>query len=364
MLKLLYFSTAIVPSSYANSVNVMKMCNALSVIGTEVTLTVTEGVSQNDVYNYYGIKNKFKIIRMKNGKMRFLSRIIVLLKEAYHNDVIYTRYTLAAFITALILRKFVIYEYHAPAYKKIYTFLESILSKSNNVLHVFITEALENYYLNKYENIKSKYRIVLPDGADKIFSSLPERQREIINCGYVGSFIQGKGIDTIIEIANRLPDIKFHVVGGKKEEIKNLKELNNANNIIWYGQLSQADAMKVLEDKIDIALLPNHKNIIVEGKFDIGKWTSPIKLFEYMSYGKAIIASDIPVLHEIIHDNQNVLLANPEDPQSWVVAITYLINNPKELDRIRKNAFDTFSQLYSWEKRAEKLINKLDKLFS
>ena len=63
------------------------------------------------------------------------------------------------------------------------------------------------------------------------------------------------------------------------------------------------------------------------GKADISKWTSPMKMFEYMSYKKAIIASDLPVLQEILKDNYNALIVDSKNIELWKDAITNLTTN-------------------------------------
>ena len=64
MKKLLYLSNSIIPSQYANSVHVMKMCQAFKSNGFDVELlcyTTRENFSSDEVFKKYGIKNKFNI---------------------------------------------------------------------------------------------------------------------------------------------------------------------------------------------------------------------------------------------------------------------------------------------------------------
>ena len=52
-----------------------------------------------------------------------------------------------------------------------------------------------------------------------------------------------------------------------------------------------------------------------------------MKLFEYMAYKKAIVASDLSVLKEIITNGDNALLASPENLSEWENAIKCLQND-------------------------------------
>ena len=60
---------------------------------------------------------------------------------------------------------------------------------------------------------------------------------------------------------------------------------------------------------IDICLLPYKSKITVSGNIgDISKYTSPLKIFDYMILGKLIVCTNLPVLKEILKDKQNSLL--------------------------------------------------------
>ena len=48
---------------------------------------------------------------------------------------------------------------------------------------------------------------------------------------------------------------------------------------------------------------------------EIGRWMSPLKVFEYMAAGKPILASDIPALREMLRDGDTALLLPPSEPE-------------------------------------------------
>ena len=65
-----------------------------------------------------------------------------------------------------------------------------------------------------------------------------------------------------------------------------------------------------------------------ESREEIGRWMSPLKLFEYMAAGKPILASDIPALREILADGGTALLLPPGDVAAWAAAARALLADP------------------------------------
>lgn len=73
-----------------------------------------------------------------------------------------------------------------------------------------------------------------------------------------------------------------------------------------------------------------------------------------MACGKAIVASDLPVLHEVL-DRRTAVFVPPDNVELWVKAIDKLKNND-----LRENLGDTalkiFLNRYTWEKRAQRIM--------
>jgi glycosyltransferase involved in cell wall biosynthesis len=93
---------------------------------------------------------------------------------------------------------------------------------------------------------------------------------------------------------------------------------------------------------------------VMGGGGDTSKFMSPLKIFEYMSCKKAIIASDLPVLREVLNES-NAILVTPDDIKAWITAIRMTEN-----DTLRKQlgeaAYNTFLRNYTWDIRATKVI--------
>lgn len=359
-MKLLYLSTAIIPSKYANSVHIMKMCNAFVNNGIDVTILANKGATKENINTFYNIENDMNIIFVSNSKFSILYRLCVALKYYSKNDVIYTRNPILAFVSGAVFHSKTIYEYHAINAGRINKFIETRLVKKDNIRHIFITNTLKNDYEKIYPILKYKDVLVLPDGADIKIQSINHIEHEHLSCGYIGSFQKGKGVELIVEIANMLPNVIFHIVGGSQDEIERLKQVQKHNNIIWHGFVNQQRVQDILVEEIDIALLPNQKQVFIgkEASTDIGKYTSPMKLFEYMAVGKAIIASNLDVIKEVI-DEDTAIFASSDNANEWVEAIRELEDDRMRFETLRHNAFELCKKEYTWNARARKVLNGL-----
>ena len=91
---------------------------------------------------------------------------------------------------------------------------------------------------------------------------------------------------------------------------------------------------------------------------DISKFTSPLKMFEYLASGTPIISSNLKVLREILVDKKNsILVRNFENVAEWKKKILNLKNNKDLMKKISINAIKT-AKMYSWDARVEKYLKE------
>ena len=79
-----------------------------------------------------------------------------------------------------------------------------------------------------------------------------------------------------------------------------------------------------------------------------------MKLFEYMACGRAILTSDLPVLHEVLNDGNGVFCP-PDDLVAWVDTIQSLAADAPRRAHLAAQALQDVRQ-YSWRNRMEKII--------
>lgn len=359
-MKIVYLSASTLPSYDANSVNVINMCSSFCENGHEVTLVGNKGIINgvnNSLEEYYNLNNLSKInfILVKKNSFSILTRILKSIVPAIKSDIVYTRWIVGAFVFSVLLRKNTVLEVHSLSSQKLKggILVDLILKSSKTKRVIFITNALKKKYISEFGEYFEFKSIVLPGAAEK-----KDTKREItksINCGYIGSFKEGKGIDILIGVAKRMSDMLFHVVGGTKNEIdKIIKENPTLKNIIWYGNLPFKEAQEKAK-LFEIALLPNQKNVMINND-NIGDVTSPNKLFEYMANGKAIISSDLPVLKEILIHGENSILVESTNIEEWVFAINNLVENNELRIKIQEKALLEISNKYNWNRRSQKSL--------
>jgi glycosyltransferase involved in cell wall biosynthesis len=367
--KLIYASTALIPSAQANSVQIMGMCNALCRFGFDVTLLAgtMSGYENVNVFEYYGLENTFSIIRKPSGCRRgstfFLSlRSYPMLKKlacSGQDMLFYGRDVLALYMLARAGRQ-VMYETHDVARKGPRGWAEKKLIEGRN-LHriVFISGELKKAYLEKYGTALADKRIIIaPDAADEqpnFSETLPLSGGMRFNACYIGSFHHGRGIELILDVARRMPEVGFHLFGGNADQIHLLKQTSSPN-VYFYGYITPAQTYKA-RNAADVLLMPYQSKVMVsQNASETSRWMSPVKLFEYMSSRRPIVSSNHKVLREVLEHGRNCLLCEPDEPAQWTEAIARLKSDEQLCESISQAAYKDFIEHYTWNKRIERIL--------
>ncbi|MEA1955120.1 MAG: glycosyltransferase [Campylobacterota bacterium] len=365
-MKIVYISNSIIPSRTANSVHVMKMAQAFSNNGLDTTLIVRYGNDDTQQivsdYKFYGVDDNFSIIKLpwinRIGSLTY--SVLSLLKVIkIKPDLVYGRCLIGVYLASLFGFK-TMYEAHSPFYNqnifKRYVFKKLIKHKNFKKL-VVISDALKDIFMQK-EQVKKENIFVAHDGSDIVdLNEKVDLNFSRLQVGYIGHLYKGRGIDIIIEVSKILNDVDFHIVGGNIEDIDYWKSEVKHSNIIFHGHLAPSEVYKY-RNSFDILLAPYQNKVAVSGgKGDTSKFMSPLKIFEYMSSKKAIVCSDLPVLREVLHENNSILVKH-NDINQWIEAINKL-NDIYLREKLAKNAYKDFINKYTWKKRAKEILDAI-----
>ncbi|MBN4051292.1 glycosyltransferase, partial [bacterium AH-315-M05] len=96
--------------------------------------------------------------------------------------------------------------------------------------------------------------------------------------------------------------------------------------------------------------LPNHVH------------AQPNKLFEYMSSGLPVIASNFPLWKEIVEKNNCGICVDPLNPQEIAKAISFLMDNHQTAKKMGENGIKRVKEEYNWDIEGKKLIDVYEKL--
>ncbi|WP_329503323.1 glycosyltransferase [Staphylococcus hominis] len=360
-MKLVYVSSSTLFSKSANSLHVMKMAKGFSKLIDEVELIVRDISDNKNCYEYYDVEESFEIVNMKVNKFKKTAPFIYLLKNFGRfnkrfkdpNIIFFGRDILTLSIFTFFSNNVSI-ELHSISNSIIKNWMLKTLIKYKRFKKIIvISEALKHDVITKY-NADENNILVAHDGAD--LQNI-DNHEYINKIGYVGSINKGRGIELIISLARKMKNLEFHIVGGTKIEL--MEKLNVSefpDNLILHGYLSQNEIKKFISEMY-IMLAPYQRKVGNSAKnSDTAKWMSPIKIFEYMSFSKAIIVSHIKVLEEIIEPNKNAVFANHQDVKDWELKILKLINNSDYHQNIKKNAYRTLKEKYTWDNRTNNIL--------
>lgn len=340
----------------------MKMCQAFGKQGNKTILITPDRVKCNEpgiqnIFSFYGVEKCFEIkyIYYPPLKISILiySTLAAICAKKLRPDLVYGRDVIGCFMAA-ILKQQVVFESHEPINFFLYKcFFKSLIHQSTFKKLVVISHTLQEYYCKKYPLLLGKI-MVLPDGADPISQSDDHdvfNNHHKLRIGYTGHLYPGRGIEIIEKLATRFPDVDFHIIGGTEQDIMQRTISNfQSNNLFFHGfkEPRETDRYRL---GCDILIAPYQNNI------KTANWMSPLKIFEYMAAGKAIICSDIPVLKEVLKHNHNAFLCPPNDIPSWESAITVLIEDEPTRIRLGNNAYSDFINNYTWHSRARKICD-------
>lgn len=363
-----------IPSRTANSIQVMKMCQAMAEENFRPRLIVprygSDDPSINEsLWHHYGISHPFQVQwmpaenKLRNRLFQFHAAWCA---RSMGAKMVWTRHLGVAAVTSL-LGIATIYEAHQPISGKLGPlYYRLFLMGRGGYRIVFISDALRRYYQANHSSTTGPFISVVHDGVDmEKYKQLPTPEKarrklgvipEGFTVGYAGHFYPGKGMELIIEIAERLKDINFLVVGGEPELIEGYKAAARNAHLgnIFFAGFQPNEQLPLFQAACDILLMPYQKKVHGSSGGDIAKFCSPLKMFEYMAAQRLIISSNLPVLLEVLNSSNSVL-CDPEDIQAWVKSIEKAAEDETWRNSLAAQARKDVEQ-YSWRNRVRKIL--------
>jgi len=380
--KIIYIANIRLPTEKAHGIQIMKMCEAFALAGTDLELVIPTRInsdfSEVDPFVYYGVKRIFKIISLKTfdpafllafpagsyGKGQIFFFTIALfkyLRSIQTEDVLFYTRDEHLLPTLLKFSKKIVWEGHALSRRpqKFVKYFKACQKIA--VLTKFLKKILIDL------DIQEKNILVAPDAVDlQIFDfylTIPDARsklnlpQEKIILGYTGTFRTkniSKGLETVFEALSMIADSKitFMAVGGAEADIKHYKNLARSMNLEErVVLLPKVDQSKVAlyQKAFDVLLMPFPQN---EHYAD---FMSPLKMFEYMASNRPIVTTDLPSIREVL-DEESAVFVEPDSAQSLTSGIEKVLSDENLAQKISAKAAELVKE-YTWQNRARNILN-------
>jgi len=366
-MKIVAIAGSQIPSDTANSLQVMKACNALVQLGHDLILIVPDfddRPSNIDLRKHYGLQTNIHIEWLPASNRRLFTWQAVQRARALKPDLLYV-WMIQSAVFGLLFKLPTVFEIHiqpsgalGPAWHRAFAQLRGCKRLAS------ITQALVDVLERKHNiHFQPDEVVMAPNGVDlERFASLPDpvtarRQLNLPSARTVmctGHLYAGRGADLFLALAKEIPQAHFIWVGGKPEDVETWKQRAQSDNVTFTGFIPNQD-LPLYQSAADVLLMPYSRSIMgSSGTADSASVASPMKMFEYMAAGRAIITADLPVIREVLNE-KSAVFCEPDDLGKWKVEIEkFLADEPRRV-ALGKQARDAV-QGYTWLARAEKII--------
>ncbi len=380
-MKMVYVTNQRMPTEKAHGIQIAKMCEAFAGLGVDVNLIAPFRISdvKENLFDYYSVKKSFRFKKIFSPDFylpgildkisfvikNFISAVVLSIYALFlEPDVIYSRdEPVVFFLSFLVKPQKLIFEAHKFPHSRLFFYRRF---KKKNLKVITISQGLKSKFIGL--GFKSENILVAPDGVDiEQFNTdqtkeecrnkldLPQNKKIIL---YAGHLFDWKGVETLLSAAEYLEDdCLVVVVGGTENDLKKYQlRLNNnqfKNKIRMLGHKPHK-LIPVFLKAADVLVLPNSGKEAISNSF-----TSPLKLFEYMTSKRPIVASDLLSIREVLDENSAILI-KPDNPSALAEGIKIVLKDNLLSDKISHNAFEKV-QRYSWSNRARNILSVINK---
>ena len=363
-MRIVCISSSQVPSDTANSIQVMKVCQALTQLGHEVILLVP-GLKPADpvvsnLKQHYGLQSIYKIEWLPVRTRRVFPWKAVQRARRLGADVLYS-WPLQSGVLGLLAGMPSLLELHdfpSGRFGPLWLRLFIVFPGRKRLLS--ISEALRLAL-----DLPVETTVVAPDGVDlERYVDLPDpvsaRRKlglpptPIVLC--TGHLYEGRGADLFLALAEKFPQNNFVWVGGRAADVEAWKERaagQGLANLTFTGFVLN-EQIPLYQSAADVLLMPYQRTVATSSGGNTADICSPMKMFEYMAAGRAILSSDLPVLHEVL-DETTAVFCPPDNTGAWETALGILLGDENRRQALGQCARQAVLP-YSWIERAKRSL--------
>jgi len=217
--------------------------------------------------------------------------------------------------------------------------------------------------------LSRKLVTVIPNGvspSDFSPSPLPSREGRVPVLLYIGTLADWQGLEVIIKAMPKILEqqsVRLQLVGrGRSRQrkllSKQIRKLGIEENVIVQSAVPHHEIPALIAEA-DICVAPlglNDRNVT--------QGACPIKVLEYMAAGRPLIASNMPIVRELVREDVDALLFSPNDSDDLARQVLSLLNNIELSKRLAASASERVLTKFTWHESQKKLVKVYEKLLS
>ncbi|MBI3151190.1 MAG: glycosyltransferase family 4 protein [Chloroflexi bacterium] len=215
--------------------------------------------------------------------------------------------------------------------------------------------------------LSRKLVTVIPNGvspSDFSASPLPLRGERVPVLLYIGTLADWQGLDIVVRSLPKVLEqqaVRLQIVGRgrsrqRKMLAKQIRKLGIEEHVIVQPAVPHHE-IPALITNADICVAPlslNDRNVT--------QGACPIKLLEYMAAGRPLLASNMPIVRELVREDVDALLFSPSDPEDLTCQTLALLNDFELSKRLAESASQRALTKFTWHESQKKLLKVYKKL--
>lgn len=215
--------------------------------------------------------------------------------------------------------------------------------------------------------LNRKLVTVIPNGvspSDFSPTPLPIRDDRVPVLLYIGTLADWQGLDIVIKALPKIlaqRAVRLHIVGRgrsrqRKVLSKQIRKLGVEGSVTVQQAIPHHEIPALIADS-DICVAPlglNDRNVT--------QGACPIKVLEYMAAGRPLLASNMPIVRELVREDMDALLFSPNDPDDLARQVLTLLNDFELSKRLAQSASERVLSKFTWHESQKKLGKVYEKL--
>jgi glycosyltransferase involved in cell wall biosynthesis len=217
--------------------------------------------------------------------------------------------------------------------------------------------------------LSQKLVAVIPNGvspSDFFPSPLPSRDGRVPILLYLGTLADWQGLEVVIKALPKMleqKDVRLRIVGrGRSRQrkilAKQIRKLGLEGSVMIQPAVPHHEVPGLIAGA-DICVAPlglNDRNVT--------QGACPIKVLEYMAASRPLVATNIPIVRELVREDVDALLFSPNDPDDLARQVLTLLNDVELSKRLADSASTRALTKFTWHESQKKLVKVYEKLLA